>query len=308
MTNEEAISFYTKMNLVRADLLSLDWKDDKFLSLGGRNGYNYLSIDKIKRNIAPVLQKHRVELGIDYENLSRINDSKDALEHHWTVKLKATLIDVDTGYERRYSAYGESFDRGDKGVNKAQTAAMKQFLSNVFMLIDGIDPDAGVGESTGFTPKTPTEVLVAKSKVLANAVKPAISTMPEKAPATPDVKPKPEPEPEPVSEVSDAPVEVKVEPENPVEPVAEVCAPEEPTVDVKVGDIVSLTAESIKDLKVTGPQRNAIAKIIETRTQMALDGKLTPAEYNQMSADYASIKDHTSGTAFISKYRVVNRV
>lgn len=299
MTNEEAISFYTKMNKVRADLLTLDWKDDKFLSLGGRSGYNYLSIDKIKRNLAPVLQAHGIDLGIEYCDLTQLGDANAATQH-WIVTLKASLIDISTGFERVYTAFGESSDHGDKGVNKAQTAAMKQFLSNTFMLIDGIDPDADTGERTGtFTPKTPTETLVAKSKVLANAVKPPVvkaepapkveetKDVPEKAPE----EPKEEPKVEPKEEVKDEPVESETPAEEPVKE-----------------EFVPLVAESLKELKITAPQRSAIARIIETKTKWATEGKITPAEYNQMSADYADIKDQASGSAFISKHRVVGKL
>lgn len=307
--NKEAIRFYTKMNKVRADILTLDWKDDKFLPLGGRSGYDYLSIDKIKRNLAPVFQTHGIDLGIEYCDLLQLGDPNAATQH-WIIKLKASLIDIDTGFERIYTAFGESSDHGDKGVNKAQTAAMKQFLSNTFLLIDGIDPDAEASVKAGFVQKTPTEELVAKSKVLANAVKPTpvapkaevkAKPAPAVAPkAESKVAPKVEAEPvaEPVAEIDDAPVEMKVEEKE----------PEAPSEDVKVGDVIPLAADSLKDLKVTNPQRSAIAKIVETRTKLAMEGKMTPAEYNQMSADFADIKDQASGSAFISKYRVVGKL
>lgn len=305
--NKEAIRFYTKMNKVRADILTLDWKDDKFLPLGGRSGYDYLSIDKIKRNLAPVFQTHGIDLGIEYCDLMQLGDP-NASNQHWIIKLKASLIDIDTGFERIYTAFGESSDHGDKGVNKAQTAAMKQILSNTFLLIDGIDPDAEAGTKAGFVQKTPTEELVAKSKVLANAVKPMpVAPKAEvKAKPAPAVAPKAEVEPkeepkaeaEPVAEISDAPVEVK----------DEVKQPEVPSEDVKVGDVTPLMADSVKELKVTNPQRSAIAKIVETRTKLAMEGKMSPAEYNQMSADFADIKDQASGSAFISKYRTVGKL
>lgn len=302
MANEEAISFYSKMSKARADILTLDWKDDKFLSLGGRNGYNYLSIDKIKRNLAPVLQTHGIDLGIEYCDLTQLGDANAAVQH-WIVTLKASLIDVSTGFERTYTVFGESSDHGDKGVNKAQTAAMKQFLSNTFMLIDGIDPDAEDKPSAGDSfIKTPTETLVAKSRILANAVKPPVATepapkadvtksVPEKASEGPKEGPKVEPKVEPKEEVKEGPVVAETPADGPVK-----------------SELASIIPESLKELNVTAPQRSAITRIIETRTKWATEGKLTPAEYNQMSADYADIKDQASGSAFISKYRVVGKL
>ena len=297
MTNKEAIGFYAKMNLVRGDLLSLDWKDDKFLSLGGRSGYNYLSIDKIKRNLAPVLQQRGLDLGIEYCDLTQLGDVNAAVQH-WTVTLKASLIDIESGYERVYTAYGESSDHGDKGVNKAQTAAMKQFLSNTFLLIDGIDPDAEdkTSVTTSSFNRSPTETLVVKSKILDKAIKtPAVSV-----PDTND---------EVAEKATGAPADEQKPAENTeTESKTEAPAVEPSEESVEKCTFVPLVAESIKDLKVTGPQRGAISRIIETRTKMAMEGQLTPAEYNQMSADYADIKDQASGTAFISKYRVVGKL
>jgi hypothetical protein len=318
MTNEEAISFYTKMNLVRADLLALDWKDDKFLSLGGRSGYNYLSIDKIKRNIAPVLQARGIDLGIEYCDLTQLGNP-DAANQHWIITLKASLIDISTGFERVYTAFGESSDHGDKGVNKAQTAAMKQFLSNTFLLIDGIDPDAEDRlVATGTFTKTPTETLVAKSKILGNAVKPADVDKPKPevkvSPPAPKAAPTPKSEekvvqPTPQEEVKSEPVVEKAEDNSaPVETQEEILKKEMADVPDEEGVFVPFVAETIKDLKVTGPQRSAISRIIDVRTKWAMEGKLSVAEYNAMSADYAGIVDQKSGADFITKYRVVGKL
>ena len=301
-SNKEAVGFYTKMNKVRAELLTLDWKDDKFLSLGGRSGYNYLSIDKIKRNLAPVLQANGIDLGIEYCDLTQLGDANAAMQH-WIVTLRASLIDIESGFERTYIAFGESSDHGDKGVNKAQTAAMKQFLSNTFMLIDGIDPDAEDKPiATGSFTKTPTETLVAKSKILANAVKPAIITT-EPAPKVEEVKE------EPIQATDESKEEPKAEPiEEPVAKEPEVSFLAEPTKELSPESLVPIVADSVKDLKVTGPQRNAISRIIGIKTKQAMEGQISVVEYNQMSADYADIKDQASGSAFISKYRVVGKL
>lgn len=300
-SNKEAVGFYTKMNKVRADLLTLDWKDDKFLSLGGRSGYNYLSIDKIKRNLAPVLQANGIDLGIEYCDLTQLGDANAAMQH-WIVTLRASLIDIESGFERTYTAFGESSDHGDKGVNKAQTAAMKQFLSNTFMLIDGIDPDAEDKPiATGSFTKTPTETLVAKSKVLENAVKPAIKEEP--APKVEEVKE------EPIIVADEPKDDSKAEPvEEPVTKEPEVSSLTEPTKELSPESLVPVVADSVKDLKVTGPQRNAISRIIGIKTKQAMEGQISVVEYNQMSADYADIKDQASGSAFISKYRVVGKL
>ena len=95
-------------------------------------------------------------------------------KQHWSIKLEATLLDVDTGAELTTTVYGEAGDVGDKGINKAQTAAIKQWIMAEFLVADGIDPE---GDSpmvkTTFTPKTHEENEEVKSQVLAKTVKPA---------------------------------------------------------------------------------------------------------------------------------------
>lgn len=278
-SNKEAVGFYTKMNKVRADLLTLDWKDDKFLSLGGRSGYNYLSIDKIKRNLAPVLQANGIDLGIEYCDLTQLGDVNAAMQH-WIVTLKASLIDIESGFERTYTAFGESSDHGDKGVNKAQTAAMKQFLSNTFMLIDGIDPDAeDKPVVTGSFTKTPTETLVAKSKVLANAVKPTV---------------KEEPAPK-VEEVKEEPVKAPEEPKE--EPKAEP-KKEEPKKDAPASKLPS--EEELKtllgDLVADDPEvrfvKGALGKY---KTKLGLNNALVKNFGNQRAGEiYQKVKPFVS--------------
>lgn len=334
---EYAASFYSKMNLVRKNILALDWKDDKFLSLGGRNGYNYLSIDKIKRNLAPILQGCNLDLGIEFCDLTQLNDPKGAIQH-WTVRLKASLIDVETGYERVYTAYGESSDHADKGVNKAQTAAMKQFLSNTFMLIDGIDPDGeNMERQGGFVPKAPAEVIVAKSKVLANAIKPtpavevaepAANASEEaadepveandveeapKAPAAP-VKPAKAPAPKPKAPTA-KPKPAAPKPKAPAsKPKLKVTPAESPKLGDTKADMAeapaekptlgAIVADAAYELEISTPHKNAIANILRVKTEQAARGEITPAEYNQMSVDFATIMDNATGTAFLNKYRV----
>jgi hypothetical protein len=172
------------------------------------------------------------------------------------------------------------------------------------MLIDGIDPDAEAGEKVGtFTPKSPSEVLEAKSAVLSNAVKPKPAAVPKPVPV---IKPKTN-----VGKTEDAPVSAEVVAEKgsnqgdvkapedrvPIEPVPELSP-----------DVISEIAEgSVEGLNISGPQKGAIANIIRVRTKMAQEGKISVKEYNNMSADYANIKDNVSGAAFLKKYNVVGK-
>lgn len=57
------------------------------------------------------------------------------------VKVEFTLTDVETGYSETSTFYGEGFDKGDKGIYKAYTGALKYYLANTFMVATGDDPE-----------------------------------------------------------------------------------------------------------------------------------------------------------------------
>lgn len=198
MTEKEDMKgLLTKINALRADVLTKDWSDDKNFMMGGKVMYPYLSADKVKKTIAPLFHKHGLELVMNFTDLIERGEV-GGFKQHWTIKLEATILDVDTGAELTTTVYGEAGDVGDKGINKAQTAAIKQWVMSQFLVADGIDPE---GDSpmvkTTFTPKTHEENEEVRSQILAKTVKPA--------PAPPAPKPK---------------VEAPKVPAAPVDPVA----------------------------------------------------------------------------------------
>lgn len=64
------------------------------------------------------------------------------------VKVDFTLTDVETGFSETSSFYGEGFDKGDKGIYKAYTGALKYYLANTFMVATGDDPEVESPEGT----------------------------------------------------------------------------------------------------------------------------------------------------------------
>lgn len=64
------------------------------------------------------------------------------------VKVEFTLTDVETGYSETSVFYGEGFDKGDKGLYKAYTGALKYYLANTFMVATGDDPEVESPEGT----------------------------------------------------------------------------------------------------------------------------------------------------------------
>lgn len=169
------------MNNFRKDVIALDWKDDGRVTFGGNKGYGYLSADKVKKQFAPLLAKHKLELIPEYSDLQCLSPRDSAISH-FTVLFKCTLIDIETGDSVTGCAYGEGVDSGDKAIAKAQTAAFKAWAISSYSLADGIDPEGGVVEQ-GFTIQSNTEKEAVKSRVLDAAIAPPAPVVSAPAPA-----------------------------------------------------------------------------------------------------------------------------
>lgn len=261
---KDRVKFFKKMNEIRTESLALDWETDKTVPIG-RTSYGYISIYKMKRNLAPLFAKHGMEILPKYDDL-HVMQVGAAVQ--FSIRLEMRIVDMDTGYEETSVTYGCA-PAGDKGPTVAMSFAMKQWLSDQFLLIDGIDPEAATSDAPTperkFNIRTMEETETARSKILEKAVKPE---------PTPVAKPEPAPE-----DIPSTPA-----------PAAEVSVPE-----------MNLT----KLQEIPRPQANAIEKIIKIRTQWALEGKIKTEDYNQMSADYLDVTDSASAVVFIKKYKVV---
>ena len=64
------------------------------------------------------------------------------------VMVEFQLSDVETGFSETSTFYGEGFDKGDKGIYKAYTGALKYYLANTFMVATGDDPETESPEGT----------------------------------------------------------------------------------------------------------------------------------------------------------------
>ena len=189
-------SLLKKVNELRADVLTKDWADDKNFVMGGKVLYPYLSADKVKKTIAPLIHKHGLELVMEFTDLTE-RAEVGGFKQHWSVKLNATLMDCDTGASLTTSVYGESGDVGDKGINKAQTTAIKQWVMSQFLIADGIDPEGDSPMRTSaFVPKTREETDEVRSQILAAGIKPDAPPVPvpkntgDKKTVTPPTPPK----------------------------------------------------------------------------------------------------------------------
>ena len=326
MNGSERVAFLKKKSMARKKAMELDWSKDKMFSYGNKPGFWYLSIDKMKRNLLPVLVECGLDFKFDYGNLVK-QEPIGSMSQHWVLECTATLTDIDTGYSESTVVLGEAGDSGDKALGKASTYALKTFLADTFMLIDGIDPDQGTEQSAGnrnFVPKTDKEQEDVKSKVFANGIAPATPVeTPQKAPEQPvqaTKKPVP-PVPGLMKDSGDptakaeAPKTVVQAPKKPVPPVPS--APKAPvTVEQKPyqmpdrpltpGELSAerLKAEKIADFTPSVPQQNMFDRIFAYYGSLGKKGEITPEFAEQLGKDRAEVGSNSEAIAFIRKYPV----
>ena len=83
---EDMKALFKKVNELRADILTKDWKDDKQFIMNGRVAYPYLSADKIKRTIAPLIHEHGLELNMVFSELTERGEV-GGFKQHWSIRL-----------------------------------------------------------------------------------------------------------------------------------------------------------------------------------------------------------------------------
>lgn len=274
---------YSKINALRSDILLQDWSDDKMFN-GGSTVYEYLSADKVKRTLAPLFSKFGLEVEIEFTDLE-FREPVGKMTQHWTIKLIATIIDIDTGESTTSKVYGEAGDTGDKGINKAQTCAIKQWVFAKFLIADGIDPDADVSgdETRGSFSRNNDAV---KSMVLSKTVKPATFA------------PAPDPAPAPKPKVVKTPAPAFPEISEPA-----VAKTKKPVVMAKK----TVTPEPDPENKYTpsGPQANAIKHIQEVYANKLKAGEITGEVYNNMLSASTTLTCQADVMAFIKQYRTL---
>ena len=57
------------------------------------------------------------------------------------VRVSFRLSDIETGFYEDIEIVGDGIDKGDKGIYKAYTGALKYFLADTFMVATGDDPE-----------------------------------------------------------------------------------------------------------------------------------------------------------------------
>lgn len=102
--------------------------------------YKYFSEAGYKKLFTELFSNAGLELTTTIDEVERFTvDGKQ--NNGRRVKVIFTLSDVETGFAETSTFYGEGFDKGDKGLYKAYTGALKYYLANTFMVATGDDPE-----------------------------------------------------------------------------------------------------------------------------------------------------------------------
>lgn len=113
--------------------------------------YSYISEAEYKRLFTDLLTAHGLELTASCEETDQIETKHGKMPcgriAHWLFRL----TDTETGFFEESYVSGEGWDKGDKGIYKAHTGAMKYFFANTFLVAAG---DEAESESVDFVPAT----------------------------------------------------------------------------------------------------------------------------------------------------------
>lgn len=102
--------------------------------------YKYFSEAGYKKLFTELFSNAGLELTTTIDEVERFTvEGKN--NNGRQVKVLFTLSDVETGFAETSTFYGEGFDKGDKGLYKAYTGALKYYLANTFMVATGDDPE-----------------------------------------------------------------------------------------------------------------------------------------------------------------------
>lgn len=113
-----------------------------YIEKRGRNphfGYRFVQEADLKERISPILSHLHITLVPEVIAHERVEKTKSTVT---ILTVRWTFHDGDTGETITGQTVGYGDDSGDKGANKAMTAALKFFLIPTFLVVTGDDPEA----------------------------------------------------------------------------------------------------------------------------------------------------------------------
>lgn len=117
------------------------------ISKDGRNAfdkYDYVTAEAVSAALRKELGSRGIAFSPSMVNAvpSEVTTAKGAINTRWLVEFRMRFICGETGEVDEAVWFSEAIDRGDKGLNKAATAAVKYYLLKRFLLSSSDEPDA----------------------------------------------------------------------------------------------------------------------------------------------------------------------
>lgn len=111
----------------------------------GSGGYTFIEYSEVAGRIREKLDEYHVIVipsVMDYA-MDEIQSSGGKSGFHYVLRMQFTIIDGDNPERQMVFPWlGEAADYGDKGVNKAETSAVKYFLMRLFNISDKGEEEA----------------------------------------------------------------------------------------------------------------------------------------------------------------------
>jgi hypothetical protein len=132
----------------------------KYVQKTGYNSfhkYNYATEGDFLALVKPLLDEEKLAVMASTEDVKReeLEPTKSG-RRQWltTVKMNFRIVDGETGYSETLTAFGTGIDSEDKGLYKAITGCVKYFISKLFLIETGDDPERENDNETGEGSKT----------------------------------------------------------------------------------------------------------------------------------------------------------
>lgn len=167
----DVAAYLHKVAAFRAAVNRGGWAPDKkvFIRSSGES-YAYLSIARIKQLTAPLLSEAGLDMTLTFSKPVFEETGRGKLA---VMELYVTMVDTDTGYGESDVVYGAARADDEKCISKAQTYALKSWLSCRFLLPEVSDAEEVRVSGAEYVPKSEEEKVTARSKVLAQSALPS---------------------------------------------------------------------------------------------------------------------------------------
>ena len=133
---------YQAINAIQADLAKIGISKDRVNSQG--SGYKFRGIDDVYNAISPLLAKHGLCIlprMLTRECTDRIS-AKGGNLFYVIVEAEFDFVSAEDGSKHTVKTFGEAMDSGDKGTNKAMSAAYKYAAFQAFAIPTEGDNDS----------------------------------------------------------------------------------------------------------------------------------------------------------------------